>query len=433
MDPNWAEPSSDNNAHTMLNQNELLRRLRQVFVIRIRKILRWTLVFPVVLMSPGPSFAQETFVQRPARLLTTFPVTLFTGGVVLVKGKLDDFPDSLNFILDTGSGGISLDSGTCVRLHLNPILSDKTILGIAGVRQVRFLYNRTLRLPGVTVDSLNFHVNDYDILTSVYGEKIDGIIGYSFFSRYIVQINYDSVNVSIYSLGSFRYPRGSYVMRPLIPNLPIINAGVVDARKTDSRFYFDTGAGLCALLSTDFTTDSTVLDPRKKQYLTRAQGLGGKATMRLTTIRELKLGPYRFHRVPTYIFDDTYNVTSYPNLCGLIGNDILRRFNVILNYDRRCICLTPNSHYHDQFDYSYSGLTLYWEDGIVRVGDIIPGSPAEKAGLQLDDILIAVSNNFSNNIQAYKNLLQNPGEKVQLIIRRKGQLMTVDIRIKSIG
>lgn len=393
----------------------------------------WRLLIAAILsLSCVPLAAQETFVQPPARLLTTFPFTLFTGGVMLLRARLDNFPDSLNFILDTGSGGISLDSNTCERLHLKPVLSDKTILGIAGVRQVRFLYNKTLRLPGLTVDSLNFHVNDYDILTSVYGEKIDGIIGYSFFSRYIVAVNYDSLRVSVYALGSFRFPRGSYVMRPLIPNLPVISAETIDVRKVNGRFYFDTGAGLCALLSTDFTTDSSLLDTRKKQYLTRAQGLGGKATMRLTTIRELKLGPYRFHRVPVYIFDDTYNVTSYPNLCGLIGNDILRRFNVILNYDRRYICLTPNSHYHDFFDYSYSGLSIYWEDSVIKCGDVMPGSPAEKAGLKEDDELIAVNTNFSNNIQAYKNILQNAGEKVRMIIRRKGQLMTLVMKVKAI-
>ena len=86
-----------------------------------------------------------------------------------MKGRLGDFPDTLNFILDTGSGGISLDSATCVRLNLDPKPSDKTILGIAGIRQVKFIYNQTLHLPGITVDSLNFHVNDYDILSSVYG------------------------------------------------------------------------------------------------------------------------------------------------------------------------------------------------------------------------------------------------------------------------
>ena len=387
----------------------------------------------ILTLSRAPAIAQETFVQPPSRLLTTFTFTLFSGGVMALRAKMDDFPDSLTFILDTGSGGISLDSTTCVRLHLDPTLSDKTILGIGGVRQVKFLYNRTLKLPGLTVDSLNFHVNDYGILTSVYGEKIDGIIGYSFFSRYIVSINYDSLQVAVYSLGTFRYPRGAYVIRPLIPNLPIVSAEADDSRKVGGRFYFDTGAGLCALFSTDFATDSSLLDPRKKTYLTQAQGLGGKAEMRLTTIKELKLGPFRFHRVPAYIFDDTYNVTFYPNLGGLIGNDILRRFNVILNYDRRYFCLTPNSHYHDFFDYSYSGLSIYWEnDGTIRVGDVMRESPAEKAGLKVDDVLIAVNTNFSNNIQSYKNMLQNAGEKLKLIVRRNGELLTLELKVKTI-
>ena len=162
-----------------------------------------------------------------------------------------------------------------------------------------------------------------------------------------------------------------------------------------------------------------MLDQRKKTYSTQAQGLGGKANMRLTTVKEIKLGPYRFREVPTYLFDDEYNVTSYPNLGGLVGNDILRRFNVILNYEHRAIYLTPNSHYRDQFDYSYTGLGLYWIEGEVRVGDVSEGQPGGKGGLKEDDVVIAVGTNFTNNIQTYKNLLQNPGEKVKLIIKRK--------------
>jgi len=413
----------------MLSQNQHLSLLEQ-----IRRTARVLLFLPatLLLLSNSDLRGQETFVQPPAKLITSFPVVLFTGGVILMKARLGDFPDSLNFILDTGSGGISLDSLTCVRLKLAPQPSDKTILGIAGIRQVKFLYNEVLHMPGLTVDSLNFHVNDYDILSSVYGEKIDGIIGFSFFSRYIVSINYDSLRVSIYSKGNFRYPKGGYMLRPLIPSLPVISAETDDARTINGRYYFDTGAGLCTLFSSDFVADSNLMDGRKKYYMTQAQGLGGKATMRLTTLRELKLGPYHFRQVPGYVFDDIYNVTSYPNLCGLIGNDILRRFNVILNYDRHCIYLMPNSHYHDLFDYSYTGLSIYWENGIIRIGDIMPGSPAEKAGLRADDILLAINTNFSNNIQAYKAMLQSPGDKLKLIVRRDKELVTLTMRVKSI-
>ncbi len=154
--------------------------------------------------------------------------------------------------------------------------------------------------------------------------------------------------------------------------------------------------------------------------------------MRLTTLRDLRVGPYHFRKVPTYIFDDQYNVTSYPNLGGLVGNDILRRFNVTLNYDRRTFYLLPNSHYRDQFDYSYTGLGLYWMNGEVHVGDVMKESPAERAGFREDDILLSVGNNFSNNIQTYKTLLQNTGDKLKLIVNRKGELLQLNLQVKSI-
>ena len=133
-------------------------------------------------------FAQEEFVE-PSKFLTKFSFVQMTGGVVILQARFDTFSDTLNFILDTGSGGISLDSTTVDYFGLKGTPSNRTIRGIAGIRNVSFLNNRKLHLKGLTVDSLNFHINDYSILTAVYGEKIDGIIGYSVISRYIIKID----------------------------------------------------------------------------------------------------------------------------------------------------------------------------------------------------------------------------------------------------
>ena len=376
--------------------------------------------------------AQEEFVPPPAKLLSTFPFRQFTGGVVLLKARFAEYPDSLNFILDTGSGGISLDSTTCERLKIKSSPSDRTIRGIAGIRTVRFVYNQKLHLPNLDVDSLNFHVNDYEILTAAYGEQIDGIIGFSFLSRYIVKIDYDSSKIHVYSKGSMKYPRGGFLLRPILSTLPIQVARIHDEKEINSRFYFDTGAGLCLLLSSDFVDDSSLLSKKKKPVLTQGEGLGGKMEMKLTTVRDFKLGPYRFKKVPTYIFDDNYNVTAYPYLGGLIGNDILRRFNVIINYDHRDIYLQPNTHFRDPFDYSYTGLGIYKIDGEVRVIDIMPGSPAEKAGFIPGDIIMAMNNNFSKNVQTYKNLMQNVGEKIKVLVLRENGPIILTLKVKSI-
>ena len=112
--------------------------------------------------------------------------------------------------MDTGSGGISLDSTTCDDLGIVLKKSDTMVFGIAGSRKVSFAFNRKLITGNLTTDSLNFYVNDYSLLGSVYGERIDGIIGYSFLSRYILDINFDSAQIKIYTPGNFKYKKGEY-------------------------------------------------------------------------------------------------------------------------------------------------------------------------------------------------------------------------------
>jgi C-terminal processing protease CtpA/Prc len=136
--------------------------------------------------------------------------------------------------------------------------------------------------------------------------------------------------------------------------------------------------------------------------------------------------------VPTYIFEDEYNVTSYPYLGGLIGNDLLRRFNLIINYDKRDIYMIPNSHFKDVFDYSYTGLGMYVIDGEIRVVDVMEGSPAKEAGFLPDDVIVAVENNFSQSIQAYKNLMQTPGQKLKILILRDGEPSILTMKVKSV-
>jgi hypothetical protein len=297
---------------------------------------------------------------------------------------------------------------------------------------VSFFNNRKLHFPQLSIDSLNFHVNNYSLLTTVYGEKIDGIIGYSVFSRYIIKLNYDSLHIEFWTKGSMKYPRGGFLFRPLITTLPVQQARIKDDRQINTRFLYDLGAGLNLMLTTDFVRDSAVLHRKRKMFAKEAEGLGGKIDMHMTVIKEVKLGPYRFRNVPIYVFDDAYNVTSYPYLGGIIGNDLLRRFNAIIDYEKRHFYLVPNSHFPEPFDYAYSGIELYLIDGEILIGDVAEGSPAEKAGLLEGDVVVAVNTNFSQNLNQYKAAMQNTRGIAKFIIRRGGELHEFSFKVKNI-
>ena len=72
-------------------------------------------VFAILLLLAQATqiFAQEEFVPPQAKLITKFPFIQLTGGIIIVRAAIDTLStDSLNFVFDTGSGGISLDSTT---------------------------------------------------------------------------------------------------------------------------------------------------------------------------------------------------------------------------------------------------------------------------------------------------------------------------------
>ena len=376
--------------------------------------------------------AQEIIYNEDAKLLTTFSFIQLTGGCIILKARLDDFKDTLNFVFDTGSGGISLDSTTVDNLKLTKTKSDKVIRGIAGIKKTEYALKHSLHLPNLVVDSLDFHINNYDILTSSYGMKIDGIIGYSFLRRFIVKLDYDKNEMKVYNPGYIKYPRNGYLMKPKFSPLPIDNHDLKDEVKINTNLIFDTGAGLNLMLSEECIKDNALLKKNKHFYPMKTEGLGGQKLMNLTTVKELSIGKYKFKHVPTMIFEDDFNITNYPLMGGIIGNDILRRFNLIINYPDFAIHLQPNTHFLEPFDYSYTGLSIHLIDKKVTVIDVIDNSPAQKAGIKEGDQIFAFDNVITNNLQAYKTALQNSNNKIKIIVLRDGKPLDITLFVQNI-
>lgn len=368
----------------------------------------------------------------PAKLLTSFKFEQLTGGIVILRATLDHFPDTLNFILDTGSGGISLDTLTALYYKLPLVPSDRTVRGIGGIKPLQYYKGGTLHFKGLDVEKLDFHINDYEILSEVYGLRVDGIIGFSFLRRYIVALDYDNQVLSVYLPGTFKYPKRGSFLYPSFASIPITKHEVSDEKKYLLNFYFDTGAGMCMLFTEKFMQDSVLISKKRRVVSTQVEGLLGKISMKLSTVKRVKIGAYKFSRVPVHIYDDSLNVLSYPDISGLVGSDLLRRFNLVINYPERIIHLSPNTHLKDPFDYSYTGMSYYFIDGKVTITEVQQGSPAEKAGFLPGDVIFGVENNFSNSIQQYKALMQTAGEKLRILIFRNTQPKMIELKVGSI-
>ncbi|MDR0793014.1 MAG: aspartyl protease family protein [Chitinophagaceae bacterium] len=368
-----------------------------------------------------------------AKHIADIPFTLLSDNVVILRTCLDNYPDSLNFLFDTGSGGISMDSATASTLHLPQEKTSGIIRGIAGIKPAIYTRNHTLRFKEMNLDSLDFFINDYSILTQTLGIKIDGIIGYGFLKNHIVSLDYENQHLHVFLPGAYRYPKNGYLLRIGQQSIPVIKIESKDNVVEESNYYFDTGAGLCILYSEESIQKFSLLKPRRKRYVTTTSGLGGLKQMDMTVVKSIKLGAYKFRNVPVYIFNDTYNLTTYPSLNGVVGNGLLHRFNIVFNYPKKEIFLKPNTIYHEVFDYSYTGMQLGLEDAGIVVEDVIKNSPADKAGIQVGDIIITINNNFFSNLQDYKNLISRAVKsKIKIIVKRGGEPFQFTLYVRSI-
>jgi hypothetical protein len=378
------------------------------------------------------AFAQENINNNSAVFITKFKFKLLTGGVIIVNAQIENHPDTLNFIFDTGNSGISLDSITASNLKLNIESSNSFIKGISGVRKAYFVKNYSLQLPGLKVENLNFHISDYELISSTYGITIHGIIGNSFFRQFIACIDYDTQEIAIYKPGEFKYPIKGFLMNPVFTNYPTYNVSFVENIKLNVPSIFDIGAGLNFIAVSKLNNDSTYLKKSKKYYETYVGGLGGKKTMQLTVLDKIKIGPYVFRKIPIHQFEDDFNLLNYPVLSGILGNDLLRRFNVVINYPSKVIHLSPNRFFNDYFDYSYTGMSVYLINGLVTIEDIIPNSPAAKAGLLSGDILITLNKQLVSSLDVYKKIMAVSEGKTNITIYRDEKYFEKKIRIINI-
>lgn len=388
---------------------------------------RFTILFFLCLLT-YKSVSQKNIYTNQSKLITKVNFHLPQEGVVIFNVLLDDYPDTLNFIFDTGASATFLDSATAMRLNISTGKDIRTVRGMGGVQRIVLSKNHSLTIGNLVEDSMDIYLMDIEILSYLYGKQIHGIIGLPLLKKYITKINYDKKEISFWSFGKTKYPRSGFSIKPNIQTFAYHVTEIEDYKKVLFSYMFDSGAALTVLFSSQYVNEKQFLQPHRNTYKKTLQGLGGDIEFDISLMKHFTFGKYRFKNIPVNIFDDENNITSYPLNGGLLGNEILRRFNAIFDYNAKVFHFTPNKNYRDPFDYAYSGLELYLINNKLIVGDVSENSPAQKAGLQQGDEIIAINKQFAIDIDKAKKELQSTIGKVNIILSRNDSLQSVEMR-----
>jgi hypothetical protein len=406
---------------------------------------RWLLLLLLSLIG-GQALAQDSIFRllRPRASRAVLPFEL-QRNLIVVPVKLNG-RGPFHFMLDTGVG-TSLITDPRLRDSLNLRLGQRFLVAGAG-EEAPLVAFRTdsvrVELDGHAVSaglSLLLLSDDVFDLSSYVGQPIHGILGADVFRSFVVEVDAEHQLLTLHRPDRFRAPKGRrWVSLPLSleGDKPYIQTevNIGDSLRLPLKLVLDTGAGHALSIETGSDARLKLPPQRLRTYLGR--GLSGEIHGYLGRVAGLTLGRYHVRSLVTS-FPDEKAVrarTEVPRN-GNIGFELLKRFQVIVDYPHNKLWLRPNGLYRDPFEHDMCGMELLASGRDYRryvVQRVEPGSPADQAQLQPKDEILSVNLMPAHELsltQLSRLLHSADGRQILFFVRRSnGELHVARVRLK---
>lgn len=340
----------------------------------------------------------------------------------------------LNFLLDTGAQTSYLDLSKAFELKIKKVDRQK-------VRRVSFSDDVSFfRLDSIKIGNLTIFEQDVvgislSPLNKFEGTIFDGILGYDFLQRFVVEIDYINQILTIYEPDKFNYTgEGEVLKLDLGWYVPKIQA-TVDGEH-EGFFEIDTGSRNSLDLSFLFAKEHQFLEKYPK-YLEAPLGFGitGSIPGVVGRIGSFQLGSFLIRSPVTGFYLEDEKSFGFLKIGGKIGGGILKKFKVIFDYPHYHMILEKNSNYDLWDRYSASGIQLIQDDKKILVYQVIKNSPAEKAKIEKDDELLSINEVPVSNypLQKIREILnQKEGTKIELKLKREAKTKKVKLTLKEL-
>jgi hypothetical protein len=395
-------------------------------------------------VKPEGACEDYRFVSNSGRIRVPFELV---DNHIYFKVKVNDSP-LLSFLLDTGAQLSYLDLskanelgvretdaawirrvGSCDDLSFFKLDSVKTGLMNPSSDVSDFAKSENLTLFDQIMAGISLaQVEKFD------GKRIDGIFGYDFLRRFVVEIDYLDQVLTLYEAKTFKYTGSGEAIRINLQSyIPTIKA-VVDG-ECEGMFKIDTGSRNNLDLCPAFVKKHEFLE-RYPNYVETPIGFGIADPYKgaVGRVKNFQLGPFHISSPVTGYYLEHRNSLGSAKIAGTIGGGILKKFKVILDYPRYRVIFEKNANYHLRDRFNTSGMHLIQEGEKVFVYHVIESSPAEKAKIKEGDELLSINGvrvSFYSLQRIKETLNQKEGIEIKLKLRRSTKTEEVSLILKE--
>jgi hypothetical protein len=177
------------------------------------------------------------------------------------------------------------------------------------------------------------------------GRQIDGLLGYDVFDRFAVKIDWTAKTLTLWERDAFTPPQAAIAVPiAFAGRLPVVDATLqlTAERRLPARLMVDTGASQSVMLRHPFATRHELFALAKAE--TSAPSLAN-GTRRLAELpaEQLTIGSLTFDRPQVLAFTEPIGSAASTDTDGLIGNTLLSRFTLYVDYARKRLLFEPRT------------------------------------------------------------------------------------------
>lgn len=374
---------------------------------------------PVLFLPPAESIDDYRFTSGCSAELIPFT---FRNGHIYLPVRIGEVVGETMFLLDSGAGMTVIDSSMAAEMDL-PLGGKVPGASAGGMTSFHLA-----RFPGFGVAGIEFLEQTVlifpvaDLLRAFSDIEVRGVLGYDFLSRFVTRIDYENNRISFFEPDSFMAMEGEVAIdAPLLHSIFSFE-GTIDG-KYRGTFLLDTGANNSLLQKTFSVGDS----PRADTCLMglTIQGAGGSEDVDLCRFHSLEFGGVTIPDPVFVVPSGEGGMETFEGIDGVIGNDILERFTVTLDYRNQQVLLERNSLFEKSFYNDRSGLVLNrGMEGSVIVSIVIPGSPADEAGIMTGDEIVEIDGHKVSELGYLEDiqlLFRGPAGTVRTLVTVRGE------------
>ncbi|HTX02872.1 MAG TPA: aspartyl protease family protein [Candidatus Acidoferrales bacterium] len=338
-------------------------------------------------------------------------------------------------LFDTG-GGNTIDPQFARKLGLHVQPSGTAVgAGDETVKASRTDVN-TLGFGGATMHDQGFAVLPLPgALTHGNGIAVNAIVGREILAHYVTRIDYDAQTLTFTPTSDFHYD-GSGVAVPLqLKESEAVVRGSIDG--LSGSFMIDTGSSASLILSSPFVNAHNLRETyHTVGNMIVGRGIGGYSRADLTRGKRLCIGTFELDDMVIDLSTDTAGAFASHSINGNLGNDILQRLTMTLDYRHHVVYIEPNARTGIPTPPNRTGMYLQNDDrNYFDVVDVLANGPAFDAGLRTGDRITAIDGVPVRSVTEndFWQLSRDPvGTKHVFTVDRNGQTSTFSVTLRDI-